>query len=74
MTPKPDDRRDNVDRIQKTIDMTIYNMELADELIAKTSDPKAKKALEEKNARRRRALEGMRREIQDEAAHQEQQT
>ena len=35
MKNKPDDRRDNVDKIQKNIDMTIHNMELADELIEK---------------------------------------
>lgn len=51
MKPKPDDRSDNVDRIQKNIDMTIHNMELADEFIDKTSDPKTKEALEEKNER-----------------------
>lgn len=69
MKPKPDDRRDNVDRIQRNIDLTIQNMELADELIEKTSDPKTKEALENKNARRRQALEGMRHEIKDEAEH-----
>ncbi len=67
MKPKPDDRSDNVDRIQKNIDMTIHNMELADEFIDKTSDPKTKEALEEKNERRRQALDGMRHEIKDEA-------
>ncbi|MGI5848788.1 MAG: small acid-soluble spore protein Tlp [Christensenellales bacterium] len=70
MKSKPDDRSNNVERIQRNIDMTIYNMELADELIAKTSDEKMKKTLTEKNERRRRALEGMRREIRDEAANQ----
>ena len=65
--PKPDDRRDNVERIQKNIDMTIHNMELADDMIAKTDDEKTKKELMEKNERRRHALDGMRREIRDEA-------
>ena len=46
--PKPDDRRDNVERIQKNIDMTIHNMELADDMIAKTDDEKTKKELMEK--------------------------
>ena len=67
MKNKPDDRRNNVERIQRNIDLTIYNMELADEMISKTSDEKLKKALTEKNERRRQALEGMRREIRDEA-------
>ena len=72
MKPKPDDRSDNVERIQQNIDMTIQNMELADELIEKISDPKAKEALREKNDRRRQALEGMRNEIKDEAEHRKQ--
>ena len=71
MKNKPDDRRDNVERIQRNIDMTIKNMELADELIEKTDDEKMKKDLDEKNKRRKRALEGMRFEIADEAAARE---
>ncbi|RJE48105.1 MULTISPECIES: small acid-soluble spore protein Tlp [unclassified Dehalobacter] len=67
MKHNPDDRRDNVDRIQKNINHTIQNMELADEMIARTNDPKSKKDLKEKNDRRRDALNGMRAEIRDEA-------
>ncbi|MCG1024460.1 small acid-soluble spore protein Tlp [Dehalobacter sp.] len=67
MKHNPDDRRDNVDRIQKNINHTIQNMELADEMIAKTDDPKSKKDLKGKNERRRDALNGMRAEIRDEA-------
>jgi small acid-soluble spore protein (thioredoxin-like protein) len=67
MKHNPDDRRDNADRIQKNINHTIQNMELADEMIAKTDDPKSKKDLKEKNERRRDALNGMRAEIRDEA-------
>ena len=47
--PKPDDRRDNVDKIQYNINKTIQNIELAEEMIAKTDDEKTRKALEEKN-------------------------
>ena len=36
MKNKPDDRRDNVDKIQYNITKTIQNCELADEMIAKT--------------------------------------
>ncbi|AFV02932.1 acid-soluble spore protein [Dehalobacter sp. UNSWDHB] len=67
MKHNPDDRRDNVDRIQKNINHTIQNMELADEMIAKTDDPKSKKDLKGKNERRHDALNGMRAEIRDEA-------
>lgn len=68
--PKPDDRSDNVDKIQFNINHTIRNMEAADELIEKTDDIKMKKDLEEKNDRRRTALNGMREEIRDEARYQ----
>lgn len=65
--PKLDDRRDNVDKIQFTIDKTIQNFELAEEMIAKTDDEKMKKALKEKNKRREESLKGLREEIRDEA-------
>lgn len=67
--PKPDDRSDNVERIQRNIDHTIRNIEASEELISETDDEKAKKDLKAKNERRERALEGMRREIKDEAEH-----
>lgn len=67
MKSKPDNRKNNVERIQKNITMTIHNMELADEVIEKTSDGNLKENLEAKNERRRDALEGMRHEIKDEA-------
>ncbi len=67
MKTNPDNRKDNVENIQKNINMTIHNMELADEMIAKTDNPKTKEELGEKNERREDALKGMRKEIKDEA-------
>lgn len=67
MKNKPDDRRDNVDKIQYNIDKTIENCHGADEMIAKTSDEKTKKELKEKNERRMESLDSMRSEIKDEA-------
>jgi small acid-soluble spore protein (thioredoxin-like protein) len=67
MRNKPDDRRDNVDRIQHNISNTIHNIELAEEMIIKTDDEKTKNTMLEKNDRRREALHGMREEIKDEA-------
>jgi small acid-soluble spore protein (thioredoxin-like protein) len=67
MKNKPDDRRDNVDRIQRNISNTIENFNLAEEAIVETDDPKIKRTLEEKNDRREEALDGMRSEIRDEA-------
>ena len=71
MRNKPDDRRDNVDRIQYNIDKTIQNCELADEMIAETSDENMKQTLEEKNDRRESALKNMKEEIRDEAIDKE---
>lgn len=71
MKSKPDDRRDNVERIQYNIDKTILNCELADEMIAKTDDPNMKQTLQEKNERREEALKDMRKEIRDEALDRE---
>lgn len=67
MKHNPDDRRDNVDRIQRNIDYTIDNIERADEMIETTSDDKMKQVLKDKNQRREEALEGLRHEIKDEA-------
>lgn len=72
MKPNPDDRRDNVEKIQANITNTIENIELTKEAIAATSNPKMKKALEEKNQRREEALNSMRIEIRDEALDREQ--
>jgi small acid-soluble spore protein (thioredoxin-like protein) len=65
--PKPDDRRDNVERIQFNIDNTIRNYRETEDAIKITEDEKQKWELEEKNKRRAQALKGMRKEIQEEA-------
>ena len=67
MKHNPDDRKDNVERIQKNINRTIRNIEMADEIIPKTDDDNNRKALEEKNERRLDTLDGLRKEIKDEA-------
>jgi small acid-soluble spore protein (thioredoxin-like protein) len=67
MRNKPDDRSDNVDRIQHNISNTIENIRLADEMIEKTDDKKSRQDLEAKNERREEALDGMRHEIREEA-------
>jgi small acid-soluble spore protein (thioredoxin-like protein) len=69
--PNPDNREDNVERIQHNIDMTIHNMEAAEEMISKTPDKNMKETLTGKNERRRQALDGMRSEIKDEAKARE---
>jgi small acid-soluble spore protein (thioredoxin-like protein) len=67
MKPNPDDRKDNVERIQRNIDMTIHNIEAAEEMIGETDNPKTKEELRAKNERREQALKGFRKEIKDEA-------
>lgn len=67
MKSNPDNRADNLDRIQHNIDMTIDNIHRSKEMIEKTSDQKMKQTLKDKNERRMDALGGMRNEIKDEA-------
>jgi small acid-soluble spore protein (thioredoxin-like protein) len=65
--PKPDDRSDNVEKIQYAINHTISNYRETKDLINKTDDPEEKKRLMEKQKRRLQALEGQRKEIREEA-------
>lgn len=67
MKNKPDDRRDNADRIQDNISNTIENFHLAKEAIEETDDGKYKKTLEAKNDRRQDAINGMKSEMKDES-------
>jgi len=67
MRTKPDDRRDNVDRIQHTIDNTIENFRLAEEAIEESDDENYKEVLEQKNHRREESLDSLKTEIKDEA-------
>ena len=70
--PKPDDRRDNVEKIQNNIDNTIKNYRETERMIVITDDEKSVKDLREKNERRKQSLEGMKSEIQDEAKARDQ--
>jgi small acid-soluble spore protein (thioredoxin-like protein) len=67
MKNKPDDRKNNVDRIQHTIDNTIENFRLTEEAIEESDDEKYKGVLEEKNQRREESLDSLKTEIKDEA-------
>lgn len=71
MKSKPDNREDNVDRIQCNISNTIKNHRLADEAIEETDNEKTKRELTAKNERREQALNSMREEIKDEAEDKE---
>lgn len=69
MKSKPDDRSDNVSKIQYNIDKTIENSKLAQEVIDKTDDLKMKQILMDKNERREETLNSLKKEIKDEAEH-----
>ncbi|MCL6454316.1 MAG: small acid-soluble spore protein Tlp [Alicyclobacillus sp.] len=70
---KPDDRSDNVERLQHAIANTMENMREAKDYLKAHGEemrPEDKAAMEEKNARREEAIHGFRAEIQDEAHRQ----
>jgi small acid-soluble spore protein (thioredoxin-like protein) len=68
--PNPDDRSDNVHRLQESISNTMENMrETKDYLKAHREElgPKQKADLRHQQEQRDAAIEGFRREIEDEA-------
>jgi small acid-soluble spore protein (thioredoxin-like protein) len=65
-TPKPDDRSDNVEKLQSIIVHTIENMQEAEAALEHANDKDAAD-IEAKNERRREALDALRSEVKDEA-------
>ncbi|AVQ99146.1 small acid-soluble spore protein Tlp [Oceanobacillus sp. M65] len=63
--PKPDDRSDNVEKLQDMVQDTIQNIEKSHETMRFT-DGEEKQAIETKNKRREEAIDAMRNEIKDE--------
>jgi small acid-soluble spore protein (thioredoxin-like protein) len=70
MKRNPDNRDDNVEHLQNTIDDTVRNIRKANESIRATSNDKTREELIAKNERRADALDGLRHEIKDEADYQ----
>ncbi|HLR66240.1 small acid-soluble spore protein Tlp [Virgibacillus alimentarius] len=66
--PNPDDRSDNVEKLQDMVQDTIQNLEAAHETM-RFSSGEEKEKIKAKNKRREEAIEGMRQEIKDEAEH-----
>lgn len=64
--PKPDDRSDNVEKLQSMVQNTIENIEAAEETMA-FSSPQEKAKIQAKNEKRQHAIEGFKEEIQDES-------
>jgi small acid-soluble spore protein (thioredoxin-like protein) len=65
--PKPDDRSDNVEKLQEMICNTIENMEEAEESLAFTDSEEQRQMIEAKNERRRESIDSFRAEVKDEA-------
>jgi len=66
--PKPDDRSDNVEKLQRMVENTIQNIEAAEETMEFTHGPE-REQIAAKNKRREEAINGFREELKDEAKH-----
>ncbi|MGG6309643.1 small acid-soluble spore protein Tlp [Paenibacillus macerans] len=70
---KPDDRSDNVEKLQDSIQDTIENFREGQDYLSEHADEISgdeKRQIEVKNERRLKAIEGQREEVKDEASHQ----
>ncbi|MFB5267841.1 small acid-soluble spore protein Tlp [Paenibacillus enshidis] len=70
---KPDNRADNVGKLQDTVQDTIENFREAKDYLNEHADEIStteRNTIEEKNNRRKASIRGMREEIKDEAKHQ----
>ena len=63
--PKPDDRSDNVEKLQNMVQNTIQNIHEAESSM-KTASEEQKQQIDAKNERRRESIDSMREEIVDE--------
>lgn len=64
--PKPDDRSNNVERLQTMIGNTIENMNEAEETMNFTENKEERERIAAKNERRQESVKAMRAEIEDE--------
>jgi small acid-soluble spore protein (thioredoxin-like protein) len=67
---KPDDRSDNVEKLQDMVQNTIENIEESQETMSFASGEERQR-IEDKNKRRQESIEAMRSEIKDEASDRE---
>jgi len=63
--PNPDDRSDNVEKLQSMIQDTLNNIDESEETLNVTSEENKDEILN-KNRKRKKAIEGFRDEIRDE--------
>mgnify|MGYP001060144625 CR=1 FL=1 len=71
--PKPDNRRDNVDKLREQVVNTIENLEEAHETLRMDPPEDQKEAIRAKNRRREHSIAGKREEIRDEYEFQRKQ-
>lgn len=64
--PKPDDRSDNVEKLQTMVENTIENINEAEDTL-EFSNAEDRARIEAKNERRKESIDAMRSEIQDES-------
>jgi len=67
---KPDDRSDNVEKLQQHVQNTVQNLNETEDYLNEFSDELSSKErhnLEEKNERRKNSIDSFRSEIQDES-------
>jgi hypothetical protein len=62
-TSNPDNSVDNLEKLKTKINKTEHNTEVAEDLISSTTDVRLKETLEEKNERRRNAINVIKREM-----------
>ncbi|MFC7320549.1 small acid-soluble spore protein Tlp [Halobacillus campisalis] len=67
---KPDNRADNVEKLQEAVQHTIENIEASHETMQMAGEAD-RAAIEKKNKKREESLESMREEIKDEARNQQ---
>ncbi|MYL33274.1 small acid-soluble spore protein Tlp [Pontibacillus yanchengensis] len=67
----PDDRSDNVEKLQEKVQNTIENIEEAHDTLQFASEEEKQK-IEAKNKRREESINSMRNEIKDEARQRQQ--
>lgn len=65
--PNPDDRSDNVEKLQEMVQNTLENREEAEASLDGQTSARDREGIEAKNARREEAIEFMREEIKDES-------
>ncbi|WP_025689449.1 small acid-soluble spore protein Tlp [Paenibacillus zanthoxyli] len=69
---KPDNRADNVEHLQQSIQNTQRNLHEAEDYLdefASEISSEERKQIEDKNERRKESIKGFREEVKDEAAH-----